>query len=194
MAATSTPVPMGLLCLVFLLAVPASGLHCNLLKRQQQRWNQQSMELLKGMKAKIPPECWQKMPEVSFPIKILGIRQPRAATKAILEMLRGFLHLFKEEHLWVAWDLLQYLRTEELHEQTQRLQRCLEGEKLSLGKSKKEWMHKLELKKYFRSIENFLKEKGLDSCTQEFIRHEIQADFTLLSCLRQDWNSPTPIF
>ncbi|KAG8131317.1 hypothetical protein E2320_017844, partial [Naja naja] len=141
MAAISTPVPMGLLCLVLLLAVPALGLHCNLLKWQQQRLNQQSMELLKGMKAKVPPECLRKMLEVSFPTKILRIRRPQAATKAILEMLRGFLHLFKEDHL------------------------------------KEEWMHKLQLKKYFRSIENFLKEKGLDRCMQEFVRHEIQVDF-----------------
>uniref|UniRef100_A0A8C5SUF4 Uncharacterized protein n=1 Tax=Laticauda laticaudata TaxID=8630 RepID=A0A8C5SUF4_LATLA len=183
MAATSTPVSMGLLCLVLLLAVPASGLHCNLLKSQQQRWNRQSMELLKGMKAKVPPECLQKMPEVSFPIEILRIQSPRAATKAILEMLHGFLHLFKEDHLWVAWDATLFLN--KLHVQTQRVQRCLEGEKLRLGKSKEEWMHKLQLKKYFRSIENFLKEKGLDRCTQEFMRHEIQADFMYIDQLTE---------
>ncbi|XP_060540436.1 interferon omega-1-like [Pantherophis guttatus] len=180
------PVPMGLLCLVLLLTVPASGSNCNLLKLQQRRLNWQSVELLKGMKARLPAQCLRKMPAFSFPIQLLRIRQPQAATKAVLEMLQRFLHLLKNDHLWVTWETtLRKRLLEKLHAQTQRVQRCLEERKPKLGKSQKEWMHKLQLMKYFRSIRNYLEEKGLDRCTQEFVRHEIQVDFMYLDRLTE---------
>ncbi|KAM3847812.1 interferon type A1/A2-like [Vipera latastei] len=185
MSAKMTTVPVGLLCLVLLLALPASGRNCDLLKLQQQRFNRQSLELLKGMKAKLPPECLWKMPAFSFPIKILEIRQPRAATKAVLDILHGFLLLLRDDHLWVAWKATLRKRfLEKLHAQAERIQRCL-GEKTTLGKRKEEWMHKLQLKKYFHSIGNFLKEKGLDKCTQEFTRHEMQVDFIYVDRLTE---------
>ncbi|XP_070600319.1 interferon type A1/A2-like [Erythrolamprus reginae] len=232
MPSKRTPCPMGLLCLMFLLAVPASGLNCSLLKLQQKRTNRQSVELLKEMKGRLPAECLHKMPALSFPVKILEIRQPRSATKAVLEILQGILHLLKEDHLWVAWEatlrksfalhlshglpgnfkqsvqsreaensvtnsdnysdnwtfLLLFCDSrflEQLHAQTQRIQRCLEGGKPTPGKNKDEWMNKLQLKKYFRSIRNFLEEKGLDGCTQQFLRHEIQMVFTYMDRLTE---------
>ncbi|XP_013922799.1 PREDICTED: interferon kappa-like [Thamnophis sirtalis] len=186
MPSKRTPVPMGLLCLVLLLAAPTWGSNCNLLKLHQRRLNRQSVELLRRVKGKFPAECLRKIPVFSFPVKILGIREPREATKAVLEVLQGFLHILKDEHRWVAWKAtLQKRFLPMLHAQIQRIQGCLGEGKPAPGRRKEEWMHKLQLKKYFRSIGNFLEENGLDSCTREFVRHEIQLDFIYLDRLTE---------
>ncbi|XP_044299782.1 interferon beta-like [Varanus komodoensis] len=172
----------ALTCLV-LLASQAAALDCNFLQLHQQRFNLQSLELLKEMRTKPSPECLESPPAFAFPAKILGIHEPWLATKVVHQTLSGFLDILSDDLLptgWAAAPRERFLKM--LHAQAESVQECL-GEGGAAPRSMEKWKHLLRLKKYFQRIRTFLQTKGHMKCTSENMRLEFQAAFVYLDIL-----------
>uniref|UniRef100_A0A8D2LLJ5 Uncharacterized protein n=1 Tax=Varanus komodoensis TaxID=61221 RepID=A0A8D2LLJ5_VARKO len=168
----------ALTCLV-LLASQAAALDCNFLQLHQQRFNLQSLELLKEMRTKPSPECLESPPAFAFPAKILGIHEPWLATKwAITHRGRG--RLLAIPPFTLPFSARRFLKM--LHAQAESVQECL-GEGGAAPRSMEKWKHLLRLKKYFQRIRTFLQTKGHMKCTSENMRLEFQAAFVYLDIL-----------
>ncbi|XP_042311353.1 interferon beta-like [Sceloporus undulatus] len=171
----------GLLCLMLLLPAHITALDCNFLQLEQERFNLQSLNLLKEQSTKVPQECLENMTTFTFSTQILKIHQPELAAKAVHEMLQGFFGIFSSDLLKTDWEPTFRQRfLNMLYAQTERIKRCLAGKK---RRSQEEWKIKLRLKKYFQRMRHFLKEKGKDSCAWQSVKLEFRTSFIYIDIL-----------
>ncbi|XP_062984484.1 interferon-like [Elgaria multicarinata webbii] len=173
----------GFMCLLLLLPAQVTALDCNFLKLQQQRFNSDSLELLKGMRMKHSPECLENMTAFDFPKKIVEIHQPWLATKAVHEILHGFFGILSSDLLQTSWAAAHRERfLNMLYAQTESIERCL-AEAKRTRRRKDEWKNKLRLRKYFQRIRSFLKEKEHSRCSWESVKRELWTSFVYINIL-----------
>ncbi|KAH0627781.1 hypothetical protein JD844_008117 [Phrynosoma platyrhinos] len=173
-----------LFCLMLLLPAHITALDCNFLQLEQERFNLQSLKLLKERSTKFPQECLDNKIMFNFPTKIMKIHQPELAAKAVHEILQGFFGILSSDLLKTDWEPTfreRFLNS--LSAQTKRIQRCHTEKMMMLKKNQEEWKIKLKLKKYFQRMRNFLKEKGQDTCAWESVKLEFWTSFIYINIL-----------
>uniref|UniRef100_A0A8C4Y0R2 Uncharacterized protein n=1 Tax=Gopherus evgoodei TaxID=1825980 RepID=A0A8C4Y0R2_9SAUR len=175
---TPTESPTALLqsmCLVLLFSAGVMSLDCNLLHRQQSKFNWYSLQLLQNMGGKFPLECLGDKTAFHFPEKVLKPKFRQHATMAVHEILQQLFGIFSRNLTQTGWKRRNVERfLNGLALQTKRLETCLPT---------KAGANILRLKKYFQRIQDFLKEKKYSTCAWETVRKEGQSCFQYIDKL-----------
>ncbi|XP_067409541.1 interferon epsilon-like [Emydura macquarii macquarii] len=167
------------ICLVLLFSTEIYSLDCNLLHFQQNKVNTESLELLNKMGGQFPLQCLNENRNFEFPQKALRPResQKENAKVVIQEILQQIFYIFSKNLTQAAWDRsFIELFQNGLHQQTEQLEKCLHSEmenKTPYLGNEKLLSPMLKLKKYFKKIGDFLKEKQYSLCAWETIRLEM---------------------
>ncbi|XP_074850525.1 interferon kappa-like [Carettochelys insculpta] len=163
------------ICQVLLFSAGVMSLDCNLLHRQQNQFNWYSLQLLQTMGGKIPLECLQDTTAFQFPEEVLKPKFPQYAKLAVHEILQQLFSIFSKNLSQTGWKKTNVKRfLNGLNLQTVRLEECLPtAGNISFKK----------LKKYFQSIEDFLKEKNYSTCAWVIVREEAQNCFRHIDTL-----------
>uniref|UniRef100_A0A7M4FB50 Uncharacterized protein n=1 Tax=Crocodylus porosus TaxID=8502 RepID=A0A7M4FB50_CROPO len=143
----------------------------------QEVLNRNSMQLLGQVAGALPEECLEDRPTFRFPEKVLRSKAPHNAWMASYEILQQLFSLFKGNLPETAWDMHSVERfLNAVHVQIKRLETCLPTNRLYPRSQNKA----MKLKKYFRNIHNFLREKNYSKCAWEVVRIEAKTWFYYL--------------
>ncbi|XP_032635750.1 interferon kappa-like [Chelonoidis abingdonii] len=154
------------MCLVLLFSAGVMSLDCNLLHRQQSKFNWLSLQLLQNMGGKFPLECLGDRTAFHFPEKVLKPKFQQHAMMAVHEILQQLFGIFSRNLIQTGWKRRNVERfLNGLALQTERLETCLPT---------KAGANILRLKKYFQRIQDFLKEKKYSTCAWEIVREKGQ--------------------
>ncbi|XP_062480054.1 interferon alpha-13-like isoform X2 [Pezoporus occidentalis] len=132
-----------------------------------------SMQLLDKMSEKFPQQCLREKTSFRFPNQVLKPRQKETVKVAIEEIFQNIFYIFSKNLTLAAWDetaLGQFQNG--LYQQIEQLEACV---------IKKQTLHfwskdpnRLKLKKYFKEIDCFLKDKQYSLCSWEISRAEMR--------------------
>ncbi|XP_019387401.1 PREDICTED: interferon omega-1-like [Crocodylus porosus] len=165
------------ICLAALLLARVTALDCSNFKDLQEVLNRNSMQLLGQVAGALPEECLEDRPTFRFPEKVLRSKAPHNAWMASYEILQQLFSLFKGNLPETAWDMHSVERfLNAVHVQIKRLETCLPTNRLYPRSQNKA----MKLKKYFRNIHNFLREKNYSKCAWEVVRIEAKTWFYYL--------------
>ncbi|XP_044513424.1 interferon kappa [Gracilinanus agilis] len=184
--------------LLFLLVTSISSLDCNSLYFYLRNVSWDGMKLLSKMSKEFPFQCLNTTMDFEFSQELLPPDQSLMDVKiAIYEMSQQIFNIFSQNYLPLTWkeENIQKIQIR-LDQQTEYLQRCLEEdekEKEALEKEDEDeisysglavlQLNNLELKKYFKKIGSFLKEKKYSHCAWEIVRLEMRRCFYTLQKL-----------
>ncbi|XP_049626210.1 interferon omega-1-like [Suncus etruscus] len=175
-----------LMALVALSCSPAGSLGC-VLPQHHVLVSRRNFELLGQMKKVSPLSCLKDRRDFRFPWEIMADSQlQEAQTMSVLqEMLQQLFRLFLTEGSSAAWNpaLLDPLRTG-LHQQLEDLDSCLVQIRAEESAAYDIWGSALAMKKYFRGIHLYLREKKYSDCAWEVVRVEIMRAFWLSTTLQ----------
>ncbi|XP_050800199.1 interferon beta-like [Gopherus flavomarginatus] len=175
-------------CLMLLFSSKISCLDCNRIYVLQTRMNRESLEHLEKMGGNFPFQCLNEK-TVFQPRDILKIRlsQQENAKEAILQILQDLFHIFNNNLTQAAWNETSIKEFQNgLHQQIENLETCLSAEmekEISYPGNENLLLTSLRLKRYFQTINDFLKEKQYSQCAWEIIRAEISRCFLMLNIL-----------
>uniref|UniRef100_A0A8C4YTP1 Interferon alpha n=2 Tax=Gopherus evgoodei TaxID=1825980 RepID=A0A8C4YTP1_9SAUR len=145
-----------------------------------------SLELMKKMRGNFPSQCINERAAFKHTQKVveLSVSQKENAQVAIQEILQEIFNIFSKNLTQSAWDGTSIVRFQSrLHQQIQQLEACLRTQmEKELTNPESEDIH-LRLKRYFQTINDFLKEKQYSQCAWEIIRAEISRCFLMLNIL-----------
>ncbi|KAG6930925.1 interferon beta-like [Chelydra serpentina] len=131
--------------------------------------NNGSLELLEKMGGHFPFQCLTESTACK-PRDILKIRlsQQKNAKGAIQQILQELFHIFNNNLTQVAWNGTSIKEFQNgLHQQIEKLETCLSAEmekEMTYPGNEKFLLTSLELKRYFQTIDDFLKEKQYSWC------------------------------
>ncbi|XP_072468720.1 LOW QUALITY PROTEIN: interferon kappa [Notamacropus eugenii] len=181
---------------LILLVTSVSSLNCNLLYSYLKNVNWDAMILLSKMNTEFPLQCLSVRMDFEFSQELLP---PDQSLKDIMivsyEMSQHIFNIFSQNYPPLAWEMENIQKIQiGLHQQTEYLQKCLEeDEKEELEKEVEDEisysglaifrLNNLELKRYFKRIVNFLKEKKYSHCAWEVVRLEMRRCFYKLQKL-----------
>ncbi|XP_032653472.1 interferon beta-like [Chelonoidis abingdonii] len=175
------------ICLVLLFSTGSSSVDCNMLHFQQNKVNQASLQLLEKMGGQFPVQCLNENSNFISLQNVLSSRefQKENAMVAIQEILQQIFNIFSKSHTQTAWDRSSIVAFQSgLHQQIELLKMWFDREKkLETTYPQNEDFSRLTVKKYFRVIENFLKEKQYSLCAWEIIREEMRRCFLFIDQL-----------
>ncbi|XP_025072734.1 interferon type B-like [Alligator sinensis] len=168
------------ICLVVLLSAHVTALDCSNFRDLQKVLNRNSMQLLGQVAGAFPEECLEVRPTFRFPDKVLRSKAPHNAWMATYEILQQLFSLFKMTLPKTAWDTHSVERLlNAVHLQIKRLETCPPTNGLYPSSRNKA----TKLKKYFRKIDDFLREKNYSKCAWEVVRIEAKTWFYYLDKL-----------
>ncbi|KAM7166331.1 interferon kappa-like [Macrochelys suwanniensis] len=151
-------------CLVLLFSSEISCLDCNRIHVLQTRMNSESLERLEKMGGHFPFQCLTERTAFK-PRDILKLRmsQQENAKGAIQQILQELFHIFNNNLTQAVWNEASIKEFQNgLHQQIENLGMCLSAEKgkemTYLGNGNL-LLTSLKLKRYFQTIDDFLKEK-----------------------------------
>ncbi|XP_037759034.1 interferon beta-like [Chelonia mydas] len=175
-------------CLVLLFSREISCLDCNRLHVLQTRMNSESLEHLEKMGGNFPFQCLNEG-TASKPKDILKLRlsHQENAKVAIQQVLQELFHIFNNNLTQAAWNGTSIKEFQNgLHKQIEKLETCLSAEmekEVTYPGNENLLLTSLKLKRYFQTMEDFLKEKQYSRCAWEIIRVEISRCFLMLNKL-----------
>ncbi|XP_053888185.1 interferon beta-like [Malaclemys terrapin pileata] len=175
-------------CLMLLFFSEISCLDCNRIYVLQTRMNSESLEHLEKMGGNFPFQCLNERTAFK-PRDILKIRlsQQENAKVAIQQILQELFHIFTNNLTQAAWNGTSIKEFQNgLHQQIEKLKMCLSAEKakeITYPGNENLLLTSLKLKRYFQTIDDFLKEKQYSQCAWEIIRVEISRCFPILNIL-----------
>uniref|UniRef100_A0A8C3I161 Uncharacterized protein n=1 Tax=Chrysemys picta bellii TaxID=8478 RepID=A0A8C3I161_CHRPI len=175
-------------CLMLLFSSEISCLDCNRIYVLQTRMNSESLEHLEKMGGNFPFQCLNERTAFK-PRDILKIRlsQQENAKVAIQQILQELFHIFTNNLTQAAWNETSIKEFQNgLHQQIEKLETCLSAEKgkeITYPGNENLLLTSLKLKRYFQTIDDFLKEKQYSQCAWEIIRVEISRCFLMLNIL-----------
>ncbi|XP_004443891.1 PREDICTED: interferon omega-2-like [Ceratotherium simum simum] len=145
--------------------------------------------VLLGQMSRISPSfCLKDRKDFSFPQEMVdGSQFQKAQAISVLhEMLQQIFNLFHTERSSAAWNttLLDNLCTG-LHRQLEDLDTCLVQETGEEESALGTEAPTLAVKRYFRGIHLYLKEKKYSDCAWEIVRVEIMRSFSSLTNLQE---------
>uniref|UniRef100_A0A8C4WQ75 Interferon beta n=1 Tax=Gopherus evgoodei TaxID=1825980 RepID=A0A8C4WQ75_9SAUR len=160
-----------------------SCLDRNRLRVLQTRMNSESLERLEKMGGNFPFQC---------------LNERTDAKVAIQQILQELFHIFNNNLTQAAWDRTSIKQFQNgLHQQIEKLEQCLSGEmekEITYPGNETLLLTSLKLKRYFQTIDNFLKEKQYSRCAWEIIRVEISRCFPILNMLTKRLENEGTIF
>ncbi|CAM2114612.1 unnamed protein product [Caretta caretta] len=175
-------------CLVLHFSSEISCLDCNRLHVLQIRMNSESFERLEKMGGNFPFQCLNE--GIAFkPRDILKLRlsHQENAKVAIQQILQELFHIFNNNLTQAAWNGTSIKEFQNgLHQQIEKLETCLSAEmekEVTYPGNENLLLTSLKLKRFFQTIEDFLKEKQYSRCAWEIIRVEISRCFLMLDKL-----------
>ncbi|KAM7166330.1 interferon beta-like [Macrochelys suwanniensis] len=151
-------------CLMLLFSSEISCLDCNRIHVLQTRMNSESLELLEKMGGHFPFQCLTES-KTFKPRDILKIQLPQQknAKGAIQQILQELFHIFNNNLTQAAWNEASIKEFQNgLHQQIETLETCLSAEmekEMTYPGNENLLLTSLKLKRYFRTIDDFLKEK-----------------------------------
>ncbi|XP_077674167.1 interferon beta-like [Eretmochelys imbricata] len=186
-------------CLVLLFSSEISCLDCNRLHVLQIRMNSESFERLEKMGGNFPFQCLNE--GIAFKprdIRKLRLSHRENAKVAIQQILQELFHIFNNNLTQAAWNGTSIKEFQNgLHQQIEKLETCLSSEmekELTYPGNENLLLTSLKLKRYFQTIEDFLKEKQYSRCAWEIIRVEISRCFLILDKLTKRLENEGTIF
>ncbi|XP_067409585.1 interferon beta-like [Emydura macquarii macquarii] len=188
-----------LFCLVLLFSSEISCLDCNRLHVLQKKMNSESLEHLEKMGGNFPFQCLNERTGFK-PRDILKIRpsQQENAKVTIQQILQELFHIFNNNVTQAAWDETSIKEFQNgLHRQIEMLETCLSAEmenEITYPGNETLLLTRLKLKRYFQTIQDFLKEKQYSLCAWEIIRAEISRCFLILDILTKRLENQGIIF
>ncbi|CAM5155742.1 unnamed protein product [Natator depressus] len=175
-------------CLVLLFSREISCLDCNRLHVLQTRMNSESLERLEKMGGNFPFQCLNE--RTAFKprdIFKLQLSHQENAKVAIQQVLQELFHIFNNNLTQAAWNGTSIKEFQNgLHQQIEKLETCLSAEmekEVTYPGNENLLLTSLKLKRFFQTIEDFLKEKQYSRCAWEIIRVEISRCFLMLDKL-----------
>ncbi|XP_065261991.1 interferon beta-like [Emys orbicularis] len=175
-------------CLVLLFSSEISCLDYNRIYVLQTRMNNESLEHLDKMGGNFPFQCLNERTAFK-PRNILKIRlsQQENAKVTIQQILQELFHIFNNNLTQAAWNWTSIKEFQNgLHQQIEKLETCLSAEmekEVTYPGNENLLLSSLKLKRYFQTIDDFLKEKQYSWCAWEIIRVEISRCFLILYIL-----------
>ncbi|XP_049625349.1 interferon omega-1-like [Suncus etruscus] len=188
-----------LMALVALSCGPAGSLGC-VLSQNHVLVSRRNLELMGQMRKVSPLSCLKDRRDFRFPWEMVADSQLQEtqAMSVLQEMLQQLFQLFLTEGSSAAWNLtfLEPLRSG-LYQQLEDLDSCLVQKRAEKSAASGIWGPTLAMKKYFRGIHLYLREKKYSDCAWEVVRVEIMRSFwlsttlqTRLSIKNEDLESP----
>ncbi|XP_067409583.1 interferon epsilon-like [Emydura macquarii macquarii] len=174
------------ICLVLLFSTEISSQHCTMLHFQQNKVNQESLQLLKKMSGNFPSQC--KNERTAFkPLQDI-VQFPQFQKEVVIqEILHEIFTIFSKNLTQSAWDGSSIVRFQNgLYQQIQRLEACMRAQtekELTNLESQDIELTSRRVKKYFQGIDAFLKEKQYSLCAWEIVHVEILRCFVLIDKL-----------
>ncbi|XP_074984361.1 interferon beta-like [Caretta caretta] len=175
-------------CLVLHFSSEISCLDCNRLHVLQTRMNSESLEHLEKMGGNFPFQCLNE--GIAFkPTDILKLQlsHQENAKVAIQQILQELFHIFNNNLTQAAWNGTSIKEFQNgLHQQIEKLEMCLSAEmekEVTYPGNENLLLTSLKLKRFFQTIEDFLKEKQYNRCAWEITRVEISRCFLMLDKL-----------
>nr|CAM33520.1 TPA: type I interferon 9 [Monodelphis domestica] len=185
--------------LLFLLVTSISSLDCDSLYFYLRNVSLDGMILLRKMsKGEFPLQCLKTRMDFEFSQELLPPNQSLTDVKiAIYEMSQQIFNIFSQNYLPLTWEEENVQKIQiKLDHQSEYLQRCLEEDEKEKEVLEKEdedeisysgltvlQLNNLELRKYFKRIGSFLKEKEYSHCAWEIVRLEMRRCFYTLQKL-----------
>ncbi|XP_058422111.1 interferon alpha-1-like [Diceros bicornis minor] len=150
--------------------------------------NTRVLMLLEQMRRRLPFSCLKDRNDFGFPQEVFdGSQFQKAqAISVVHEMIQQIFHLFSTEGSSAAWDetLLDNLFTG-LHQQLEDLDTCLVQETGEEESALGTGGPTLAVKRYFRGLHLYLKEKKYSDCAWEIVRMEIMRSFSSLTNMQE---------
>ncbi|XP_074850208.1 interferon epsilon-like [Carettochelys insculpta] len=175
------------ICLALHISTKVSSVDCNMLHYQQNKVNQDSLQLLEKMGGQFPVQCINARSNFIALQNAFNFReiQKESIIVAIQEILQQTFNIFSKIHIPAVWDRSSIAAFQNgLHQQIELLKTCFDGEKkMETTCLQKEEITRLKVKKYFHVIYNFLKEKQYSLCAWEIIREETRRCFMFIDQL-----------
>uniref|UniRef100_G1KUT7 Uncharacterized protein n=1 Tax=Anolis carolinensis TaxID=28377 RepID=G1KUT7_ANOCA len=140
--------------------------------------NKANLELLNSkMNSTIPQQCIEDVFSFSLKNKLpsnLDVSEAENAKVAIQEVLQQTGHIFRQNCTEMLWDE-DFLRAFHagLDQQSENLKSCLSAS----PRSQRIQLTRLRVKRYFRSLNDFLKEKEYNRCAWEIIQIQVKQCF-----------------
>lgn len=180
-------------CFIGLFITGTLSQNCNFLHVYLERITWQNMRVVSNMSKAFPLECLGEIKAFELPHEILSQPQltRRNIMEAIHEMVIQAFNIFNQYTCNSCWEERHLKQIQiGLHQKLQYLEHCKEEEKENkISKEKDEikhsgamapHLHNLELKRYFRRINNFLKDKKYSRCAWEIVLREMRRCFYYL--------------
>uniref|UniRef100_A0A8B9GJA8 IFNA2 protein n=1 Tax=Amazona collaria TaxID=241587 RepID=A0A8B9GJA8_9PSIT len=146
---------------------------CNHLPLQQRKVVKNSMQLLDKMGEKFPRQCLREKMFFRFPKQVLKPRQKETVKVAIEEIFQHIFYIFSKNLTLAAWDKTALGQFQNgLYQQIEQLEACVIKKQTRYFWSKE--ANRLKLKKYFKEIDCFLKDKQYSLCSWEISRAEMR--------------------
>lgn len=156
-----------------------SSLQCNHLPLQQRKVIENSLRLLDKMGKKFPQQCLREKMSFKFPAQVLQPRQRETVGVAIEEIFQHIFSIFSKNLTLAAWDGTALDEFQNgLYLQIEQLETCVTKKHTHYRWSKE--ASRLKLKKYFKKIDCFLKDKQHDLCSWEISRAEMRRCLQLI--------------
>lgn len=179
---------LWLACLVGLFIPHILSLDCNLLDFHLRRLTWRNLRFLNSMSDSFPVECLRETKAFELPREILSHTQPlkRNIRETFYEISKQAFNIFSQYAFQSIWEE-KHLRQIQigLDQQLQYLEQCLKEEKENENMKEMEkdegehpgamvsQLSNLNVKRYFRRISSFLKDKKFSHCAGEIVRLEI---------------------
>ncbi|XP_043405074.1 interferon kappa-like [Chelonia mydas] len=158
-------------CLMLLFSSEISCLGCNGIYVLQARMTSESLERLEKMGGNFPFQCLKERTAFK-PKAVLKIRlsQQKNAKGAIQQILQELFHIFNNNLIQAVWNGTSIQEFQNgLLQQIEKLGTCLSAEKgkeLTYLGNENLLLTSLKLKRYFQTIDDFLKEKQYSPCAK----------------------------
>ncbi|KAM9262902.1 interferon-like [Morus bassanus] len=185
MAAPATPQPRlrhGATALLLLRTALATALACHHLRPRDAAFPWDSPQLLQDMAPSPAPPCQHLHAPFPFPDTLLHTNRPQqaAAARRILQRLFDTLSSPSTPQHWDAQARHRLLNSLQHH--SQQLQRCLTASGTLLqGQGLRELL--LDIERYFRRIQDFLRTHNHSACAWDHVRLEARLCFQRLQNL-----------
>ncbi|XP_060615687.1 interferon kappa-like [Anolis sagrei] len=164
--------------LAMVLIVGVSSQDCGQILTRLKQANQAQLELLNSkMNSTIPEQCINDVVSFSLKNKLptnLDVSEEENAKVAIQEVLQQTSHIFRQNCTEMLWDE-DSLRAFHagLDQQSENLKSCLSAS----PRSQRIQLTRLRVKRYFQSLNDFLKQKEYSRCAWEIIQIQVKQCF-----------------
>ncbi|XP_054843581.1 interferon omega-1-like [Eublepharis macularius] len=179
------------ICLVILFFGEVSLQRCTNLRLQLSAINKNNLELLKNkMRTNLPLQCLSDMRDfiaTQDTLRKIQTSLEENPKVAIHEIFQQIVQIFNQNLTETAWDenSMAVLQTG-LHQQIQHLRTCLSAEMengIPSPRSQNVQLTRLRVKRYFQSVDNFLREKQHSLCAWEIVQMEVKQCLLLVDRL-----------